>query len=156
MEGFHDGNDIRLTAPAIRRRRCLSGSGSKRITVDRQNAGWRPSLCKPLTLQPDCGEEGTEAFAHGGGLRYITMALVAPSREYLGRVFLSSQWEMRGRGTPLPHPASTENCSLAGIHHCRGRVPRPGGKMLGFRICFGESVIGRLWDGFPGPCAPVI
>ena len=62
MEGFHDGNDIRLTAPAIRRRRCLSGSGSKRITVDRQNAGWRPSLCKPLTLQPDCGEEGTEAF----------------------------------------------------------------------------------------------
>ena len=40
---------------------------------------------------------------------------------------------------------------LDNIRHCRGRVPRPGGKMLGIRIIFGESVIGRFRDGKPVP-----
>ena len=33
----------------------------------------------------------------------------------------------------------------------RGRVPRPGGKMLDIRIIFGESVTGRFRDGEPVP-----
>ena len=35
--------------------------------------------------------------------------------------------------------------------YCRGRVPRPGGKMLVFPIICGESVIARFRDGNPVP-----
>ena len=34
---------------------------------------------------------------------------------------------------------------------CRGRVPRPGGKMMDIRLIFGESVTGRFRDGKPVP-----
>ena len=72
----------------IRRRRSLSGSGSAMIAQ-----GLMVISASTFANLLRCSQTGAQGSAEASPreLRYITMALVAPSREYLGRVFLSSQ-----------------------------------------------------------------
>ena len=55
----------------------------------------------------------------------------------------------RRRNPPGECPISV--CRGVKACPCRGRVPRPGGKMLHFRLGIGEFVTGRLRDGKPVP-----
>ena len=141
MEGFHDGNDIRLTAPAIRRRRCLSGSGSKRITVDRQNAGWRPSLCKPLTLQPGCGEEGTEAFPPEASVHNHGSCSTVPGIPGAG-FFILPIGKCGGGVRPSLIPPAQKIAVWRAIHHTPSQgTGSPFPALLSFEITHSEQKI---------------